>query len=286
MRRIHVFFRRIIMWILVLALFTGSFYFRGINVKAESLIPSELELYDLYDTELEKAIIAGSGTEDDPYIVDYANAPYFEEFVLNSLYQQPQGNASIQVNPTGFTGLMLTVLYDDATSGVWVYSSGGLPVTSNGNIRFSQISYNPNFQVERIKAIVDNNQAWLYAIGEIESLVNYGLTLSKANIEGAVQSALLDLGITALGGFTASQIASAVALLLGAVGSTTGKIQLVYAVTSSAVNSAYQSEISLVDIYYLTAYNGAWYANSVTETGWSNDAIYLPADVYGTGSFH
>ena len=135
------------------------------------------------------------------------------------MYQQPQGNASIQVNPTGFTGLMLTVLHDNATSGVWVYSSGGLPVTSNGNIRFSQIAYTPYFHVLEMKAIVDNNQAWLYAINEIESLVNYGLTLSKTNIESAVQSALLDLGITALSGFPASQIANAVALMLGAVGS-------------------------------------------------------------------
>jgi len=97
---------------------------------------------------------------------------------------------------------------------------------------------------------------------------------------------LLDLGITALSGFPASQIANAVALMLGAVGSISGKIQLVYAITSSTVNNAYQSTTSLVDIYYLTAYNGAWYANSVSETGWQNDRIYLPASIYGSGTLY
>ena len=56
-----------------------------------SMMATTLPIYakenkdSIYENELNEAILSGSGTENDPYIVDYEKAPNFHEYVINGL---------------------------------------------------------------------------------------------------------------------------------------------------------------------------------------------------------
>ena len=45
-------------------------------------VNAEASMEEIYDKELETAIISGTGTEDDPYVLDYSKAPMFTEYMV------------------------------------------------------------------------------------------------------------------------------------------------------------------------------------------------------------
>lgn len=155
------------------------------------------------DNELQNAIISGSGTEDDPYVVDYDLAPSAWDTVLDVLNE---------VNGKSYS--------------------------------------------------------------EIVSLVF---------------SALTQAGITSVGGYSATAIAQASAVVVGAVGSHLAVAIMIASVVNlmslTEVSPAADNGLNLLNISYLTSYHGAWYQNTTREAGWENDMVYIPSSTYGTGLF-
>ena len=63
-------------------------------------VNAEASMEEIYDKELETAIISGTGTEDDPYILDYSKAPMFTEYMVETYdsYKQPLTRGSLRSN--------------------------------------------------------------------------------------------------------------------------------------------------------------------------------------------
>ncbi len=239
----------------------------------------------VYDDELSYAIIGGTGTEDDPYIVDYSLAPYFEEYMLESWKQSKHPeNASPKVFPNGYTGLCLTQYQGQySNGGVWVYSSGGPSVSGNGALRFSKIAYVDGSALQGLYALRQNYNAWLSVVNDIAS---YAYSNSTVFITSVI-SILVNHNYSNVGGVALSTVgAGAAAAAAAAAASIAGTLDLLYVVSSSTVSSAYNNSLNLVQISYMSSYNGSWYSNNVSETGWGNHQIYIPSSFYGTGTFH
>lgn len=117
-------------------------------------VNAEASMEEIYDKELETAIISGTGTEDDPYILDYSKAPMFTEYMVETYdsYKQPLTRGSFRSNS-------LTKYYGSSlTGGTWIYSSGGLSVASDGNLRITRVAYVPNNKLNAINAFMGSQK--------------------------------------------------------------------------------------------------------------------------------
>lgn len=251
---------------------------------AFSMITTSLPVYaeqnieNIYDAELENAIISGSGTEDNPYIVDYEKAPNFQEYVVN-VYEKARGENYSRA--TGFTGYVLTTYKGTYSNGaVWVYQSGGLSVNADGNLRIQKVAYISNQEANRIVAVMNVPDKWT----TLKQIINglSGLT-STAIVTRIVNK------FTSVGAYTAKDIAKATATALGAVGAILSSADLVTYIVNNGINSGLYSAVrngtSCVNILYLSSYHGEWYQNKTTEGGWTGNKVYIPSSTYGTGKF-
>lgn len=251
---------------------------------AFSMITTSLPVYaeqnieNIYDAELENAIISGSGTEDDPYIVDYEKAPNFEEYVVN-VYEEARGKNYTRA--TGFTGYVLTTYKGSYSNGaVWVYQSGGLSVNADGNLRVQKVSYISNEDANRIVAAMSVPTTW----EKIKTTI--GVLAGAKAIEIITK---ISNSIPNVGGHSPKSIGRAVAVFLLAVANYGASGEFIRSLINNSVNSGLYSAVnngtSCVNILYLSSYHGAWYQNKTSEGGWSGDAVYIPSSTYGTGTF-
>mgnify|MGYP004486711281 CR=1 FL=1 len=240
-------------------------------------VNAEASMEEIYDKELETAIISGTGTEDDPYVLDYSKAPMFTEYMVETYesYKQPLTRGS-------FTSNSLTkYLKTSSTGGTWIYSSGGLSVASDGNLRITRVAYVPNSKLNAINAFMGSaNVASM--INDIADIAN---TTSQYLIEN-ISDVLKYYGYTAISGYTVATIAGALATALGATHGVSSMVMLIYAIQTAPLNTARNNGLNYVTINYMTSYHGSWYTNRTSEAGWSNNAIYVPATYLGSGSFH
>ena len=240
-------------------------------------------LMTIYDDELSVAIMDGSGTVDDPYIVDYSQASCFEEYVLETWERSNQpGDASPNVYPNGYTGLCLTQYKGQyASGGVWTYSSGGPSVDSNGSLRFSKIAYVSGSHLQSLYILRQNNLAWLSVVNDIAGYA-YG---NRSAMIHSVMAILSNHGYATIAGMSLASIGAGVASAAGAAYAISGTLTLLYNASSSAIANSYNNGLNLVTISYLSSYNGSRYANSVSETGWRSNMVYVPGSFYGAGYF-
>ena len=121
---------------------------------------SENVLRNVIEDELEVAIISGDGTEDHPYIVDYSLAPAFRNYVETTFNRCIYGSEN-KARDSGFTGYALTQYQGVYSRGCsWVYSSGGLPVDVDGNLRITRISYASVAQANAILQMRGTPSIW------------------------------------------------------------------------------------------------------------------------------
>lgn len=239
-----------------------------------------------YDKELETAVISGSGTFEDPYIVDYSKAPGFTEFVNESYDSAMSGEYNVTTRNTGFTGYSLDQyrgVYSNG--GEWVYSSGGLSPAVDGNVKFSRITYSNHYTALDIK----NSRADTNFFDIIQYLLSKGVSLLKPQITSAVKSAMSSMGVQTIAGMGYAKLAAVICSAIGATATILGVPSLLSllrsTVTDYALNDACDSGKNYVYLYYSTSYHGAWYANSSAEAGWTGNRIYTPNPGYGSGSF-
>lgn len=251
---------------------------------AFSMITTSLPVYaeqnieNIYDAELENAIISGSGTEDDPYIVDYEKAPNFQEYVIN-VYEEARGKNYTRA--TGFTGYVLTTYKGSYSNGAaWVYQSGGLSVNADGNLRIQKVAYISNQEANRLVAVMSTPNDW-ENLKQIISLIPGLTALAVVNkIANKFYS---------VGGHTARDIGKAVATAVAAIEAYGASADFVSYILNNSINSGLYSAVnngtSCVNILYLSSYHGSWYQNKTNEGGWTGNRVYIPSSTYGTGRF-
>lgn len=245
------------------------------------------EQNDIFDdTEIMNAVIAGDGSEDNPYILDYSLVPEFEQFVIDA-YNNPRHSSASTVS--SFTDSNLTKyqgIYSNG--GVWVYSSGGMSVSSDGSLRFSRIAYSTVDQTHKLYSARTNPSAWNKLVDILKGLG--GVVLTKSNVASAVENGLKIAGYATIGGYSAASIASATVAVVGATaaiyGSWTLLNQIVNLKTDSELNAANASNLTFVNINYMTSYHGSWYSYTTVESGWASNKVYVPTSFYGTGNFY
>lgn len=238
---------------------------------------------NIYDLELSNSIISGSGTENDPYIVDYQKAPHFYNYVVN-VYQEAKG-ANL-ARASGFTGYVLTAYKGTYNNGgVWVYQSGGLSVNADGNLRVQKVAYISNQQANQIVAAMSVPTTWSY----ISETISFSSGLLSGAFINKIVTALSNKGITSIKGHSTRSIGLAIATGVSAVGAYLSSSDFIKFLINNGMNSGLNSAVSngtsAVNISYLSSYHGAWYQNTTSEGGWKGNAVYIPSSTYGSGTF-
>lgn len=241
-------------------------------------VHAEQNIENIYDAELEKAIISGSGTEDDPYIVDYEKAPNFQEYVVN-VYEEARGKDYARA--TGFTGNVLTTYKGSYSNGaIWVYQSGGLSVNADGNLRVQKVAYISNQEANRLVAVMSTPTHWT----DLKQLISVIPGFSALAVVNKIANAFYSVG-----GHTARDIGKAVATAVAAIGAYGASADFVSYILKNSINSGLYSAVnngtSCVNILYLSSYHGSWYQNKTNEGGWTGNRVYIPSSTYGTGTF-
>ena len=214
-------------------------------------------------SELENYIQSGSGTEDDPYVIDesYPYKNYLDAQVL-AIFNNPNSNINLLADFSG----ALSVLYNNNNyynGGRW-YATGNTPdVNSDGNCWIRNISYGGRTYLNDFKTLRLNATNW-NTFGQ-KAVQNGGEELVNQ---------LLTAGI-GLSSATAAGIMVAYKVT----------IQAINAYTLNMINTAINNNYGLLTINYSTSYHGSWYVTS-TATYWTTyPKVYVPASFYGTGIF-
>lgn len=240
------------------------------------------DIEKIYDEELKKAIINGDGSEENPYEVDYSLAPEFEGFVITSY-----NNAKTETSEDGsFTQHVLTKhLGKYSNGGLWTYKSGGLKVSSDGNLRIVKAIYLSEQQANELYVAKKEKTAWDVISTAISDISLFG----SAAIIGAVVSALKKAGITKVGSYATDVIGNVISRAVGAIGTYVGFAAMIKRLLDSNEESLLSTAVSekknFIHIYYMTAYHGEWYAHTTSEVGWKNNDVYIPSSTYGEGAF-
>ncbi len=251
---------------------------------------AQMSKEQIYERELKSAVKSGEGTEDDPYVLNYDLAPNFEQFMIESWNIQNYGS---NVKPdtdmirSGFVGNCLTVYKGKPSAGaVWVYSSGGMSAASDGNLRIKKVAYNTIDQTHALAAAV--NYSGFFGI--INTVLNKYINNNKATIIAKLTAAITKAGITSIKGYSATAIATSIAKCAGAGTTIVGNVLLAKDILNGllnvSLNNASKNNKTYVHIHYITAYHGEWYENSVGESGWYEDKVYTPKEVYGKGKYY
>ena len=264
--------KRLFTALLALALLTGHI---TVPVSAEK---RDISLENIFENELSSAIISGSGIEDDPYIIDPALAPLFSVYLKQCGKTALSGNTlagTSEYSVNGFGTSLQGTSYNAPKGFVWIYKSGGLPVSGNGNVRFRHIEY-INYQT--VKESYDNRDL---AKGVID---DWGSTIASFTFNGAIDF-LKKKGIK-------SDFANKIVNLMGKSSISNGFAFAMFLIEFSNwyTNSylwrqAISHKNGFIVVDYLSAYNGSWYAYMSTEEWTTQPYAYSPKSSFGTGTY-
>ena len=247
---------------------------------------AQMSKAEIYEKELAVAVKSGTGTEDDPYEVDYSLAPEFYSYICDNWNQKNYGSDQTgqtrSESDTGFTGYVLTNYYGiKSNGGMWLYSSGGMNVDTNGNLRIKKVVYTPKKRLGALYAVRTSLPGWTALVNEAGNYASSSFSVVSNGVAGT----LIDAGFSVIGGYAALTIGTAVATTLGTAANTIATIQFLQIISASRLNTAKTNQKNYITIYYLSAYNGLWYSSYIDEVGWKNDKIYAPATAYGSGTW-
>ena len=251
----------------------------AVSAKAENI-------EDIYDYEIAQAVVAGTGTDDDPYILDPELAPLFTAYLQDRCYEaleesgvtgnQPDLNqylpdSSVEDFLTG------TAHTGQTNGGYWYYTSGGMSPVNNGAVCLKKVMYQTYSEAYYLKGLSET---------KINTLLNNIYSIASMNRSNAISytQALVSCTYEQAVAFV-NFVGIGYILINAACIAAEGSQYLIY---SSAVNN----HNGLVHAEFNTAYNGSWYATSLTSRWTSYNTqtgVYTarePATTYGYGSYH
>lgn len=259
--------------VLCMAVMTVFRSFGVTNVKAES-----------YDETIENAIIAGTGSEDDPYIIDPALAPEFAEYLemcgdvalaeagIISGYSASTGIAV----PDAFGTLLQGTAHYSPNGAIWVYSSGGQPSSYNGAVRFKHIEYVNYSNTYQIYMNLNLSKSLMNEYGD--DIASFSFNAAVAYLQSHGVAGSLAVAIANVFGKSSVSLGFALAILLVEIGN--------WYTTTYPLQTAIINGHGIIEVNYLTAYNGSWYEYMSTEEWTGGTTGYEPISLYGSGNYY
>lgn len=241
---------------------------------------------DIYDYEISQAVISGTGTNEDPYILDPELAPLFTVYLQDAGYEALE-ESSIIGNPPDLNQylpnssvedfLIGTAHTDQTNGGYWYYISGGMSPANNGAVCMKKVMYQSYNEAVNLKGLTQTKINTL--LGNIYDIASMNRTNAISYVQALVSctygQAVAFVNFVGIGYILIN------AACIAAEGSQ-------YTIYSSAVSN----HNGLVHAEFNTAYNGYWYATSLTSRWTSYNTItgvYTarePATIYGYGSYY
>ena len=258
-------------------------------------------------SQLDDYVIDGSGTREDPYIIDDA-CPYKEimDNNVNQIFNSLNGEiisskfvaySSIKaismkttrtknyqlVYMADFGGALSKKIGNYAKGGYWLCTGNYPSVVSDNVCWIQKIAYVSNASVKKLAAAKNNGTLWNIIKTNVYDKGKYGAALETAIIADAKK-----IGWAAskkIAGCTISEIAKAASFLFWFYYGTQVIASLLNYYTYSTLNSWGNAGYGALNIIYSISYQGSWYS-TYTETKWTTyPTVYGPAEYYGTGYF-
>lgn len=235
----------------------------------------------IYQEELDNAILSGTGTFEDPFILNCDLAPAFSEYLeeCGSIALENSGlnsNNSVSNSTRGVNDYLTGSSHSNQTKGgYWKYSSGGPTSTLyNGNTVFKKVEYLSYNDVININAGFSNNtisSAFKSCLPGIisKSLSNAISTLTSHGISAGVAESLCHF--------------AGVATLVFSVSMTLAKFGTA-AKQTPYVNAKDQHK-GVVRAQYNVTYQGQWYSYDIDEVWKKYPTAYEPNSAYGIGTY-
>lgn len=214
----------------------------------------------IYEEEINSAIIAGDGSFDNPYILDQEKAPEFTNYLIsNGLIVLNQMNG-IEVN-NGIATCAIEDFLDNnklhanqSRGGYWTRTSGGMSVSSNGNVTMIAIEY---INHTLTKAIYN------------ELKTDWKKEKVRELVEDEIQRGFSDTVTILLNYGIATEGAKALAAYLGTFSNTLSLVLLAQEIDAVLREEKYRiasnNNDGLLHAQFNTSYQGAWYAQTLTD---------------------
>lgn len=239
---------------------------------------------ETFDDTVENAIIAGTGSEDDPYIIGPALAPEFAEY-LEMCGDVAMAEAGIISGYSSSTGIAVPDAFGTPLQGtahyspngaIWVYSSGGQPSSYNGAVRFKHIEYVNYSNKYQIFANLNLLKNLLNQFGSSIAGLSFSAAVAYLQTHGATGS--LAVAIANVFGKSSVNLGFTLAILLAEIGN--------WYTTIYPLQIAINNGHGIIEVNYLTAYNGSWYEYMSTEEWTGGTTGYEPISLYGSGNYY
>ena len=235
----------------------------------------------IFVQEIENAILSGDGSIDNPYILDTDKAPNFTEYMNNkgeeALVKSGilESNEDQNITTYGLSGILKGTSHSGQTKGgYWKYSSGGMNVIYNGSITMKKVEYIGYAQTKAISDAFESSALKNTFKSILQSIVS-------SDFEKVV-TILLQKGF-------ATEAARGLAHWIGASSTLFSLASLSKEIndflTAKMYKTAKNNGHGIVHAEFLTAYNGSWYAQSLTEEWTSYSTAYEPSTTYGKGTY-
>lgn len=216
----------------------------------------------------DRIILSGTGTFDDPYIlngVDNEISRALHVQYLNSQYSKNRsGNYNIALSGKSYNV--------GNSGGRWVYKSGGNSLSYNGSCVYLHVDYIGASATDTIfNKMTDSGSkdVIIGAVGEVASYYGLKGALVKLGFSAAVSA-----GISSFvgAGFVGYSIASGLSTLANST-------------KFNILKEADSKNQGFVSISFKTSYNGSWYYHNEVDTWNTYPYAKEPAKSFGTGTF-
>lgn len=231
--------------------------------------------YDVFEEELQDAIISGDGTSEHPFVFDANKAPNFKEYLDNGFEKKFYGNSNGISTYSIYSGMLTGTAYNAPKGGEWSYKSGGGTTAVNGGYTFLRIQYT-DFATTSV-AYATMNKSSLLSI--IKSALKNGSAVasSKAFIKYLEAKGISSTAAPAIAKFLGVGAKFFAAYLAVEVVSKYGTLSVLETATSKRKGTLYVS--------YKTTYNGQWYSGDNVAVWDEYPSAKTPMYKYGVGTF-
>lgn len=228
------------------------------------------------DDDWKSHIIAGSGTLEDPFVLDGTDNEA-QQFLDNQWKNEIIGNSSDNgITPFSNTPLLLKgTKHTGCTSGAyWKYKSGGPNASNQDMVKMLYVDYLPFSYTDAL-------------FRKMQSTTNFQQVLYDITLQVfPAGAAALVTRLTSV--FGSSLVAKAAALLTGvgtgiAVGLAVRDIRS--SLYKDMITSAWNANKGLISAEFASAYQGYWLYNKTLDVWSTYPTAYEPISITGTGDF-
>ena len=242
----------------------------------------EIESENINDiSQLSNYIISGTGTQDDPYVID-DSCPYkaIMDQQIASIFAISDHNSDYISLQSDFNGALTVCCSIALNGGYWKCTSNYPTTDSNGTCWIQKIDYVSNADVRSI-AMGLSNTSFIQAVYDAIENGKSGLALKQWILNYCAYQYGWNSSTVITGNLTLETLASGFMHLFYLYAGVQIMTAAINSLQYSTLMSWYGSNYGQLNVYYAISYNGSWY-QTYTETAWTTYALaYAPAAFYG-----